>query len=168
MQRNGACQYMSMCIRLPLCTFRNHNWKYSLKWKHQRTWFWPCADITLLTSVELLVLIYTSMGSKSTASRHLEQRGFPWQGWWIGSQRLFFFANLLFWVSVRDYFLLLCLLPGVCECAMSGVVVGSLLVGMVSSSAETLRWRTNQPNKKEVCWITSHNVFPLTKPDRNT
>lgn len=46
MQRNGACQCVCMCIHLPLHTFRNHNGKYILKWKHQRTYLWPCSDTT--------------------------------------------------------------------------------------------------------------------------
>lgn len=46
MQRNGVCQCVCMCIHFPVHTFRNHNGKYILKWKHQRTYLWPCSDTT--------------------------------------------------------------------------------------------------------------------------
>lgn len=145
MQGNAACQCVCLCIHVPLHTFRNHNGGYILKWKHQRTYLWPCSDTTLSVSQKWCWFIPV-WGQRAEPLGIQSSRD--------GKKLAWGFSPLLLQVSSMDYFSLLPL----------------ILVGHGCGShwrpVEGLCWQQTHPMKHKSGWIPSHNLFSLMKLDR--
>lgn len=101
MQRNGACQCVCMCIHLPLHTFRNHNGKYILKWKHQRTYLWPCSDTTHSVS-QRWCWFTPEWGQRAESLSTQSSRGSKKSAWGFSPLLLCFFRSLPWMISASS------------------------------------------------------------------